>query len=268
MLAAMLGRCYRLVGRGTSATPTTGSAITAMLFVVGIACSSPASARASTLKQEADTLVAAAIANMAKIHTLTYDLAVSSQSIDGHGNVLSPLKVREERVACDHRSKKLKLAALAPVPRGYVADAMADIVQMREGSATSIADSLSHEKISELATPYPSWLWSPQEYLPSSPVTVSQDGDALVLTHSATPSHITCWLQRRTGCLLKYTVTDGTGAVYRTVVCLNWSLKNQVWVPGQITEEVRGQERGFRRTLIFNDLAVNPGLPAETFSSP
>jgi hypothetical protein len=119
-----------------------------------------------------------------------------------------------------------------------------------------------------VATPFPVWLWRPAGLIPVLPAAVREETGSLVLVSSLTAPSRTVWLDRQTGCLLRFTETDATGRVIRTVYISGWTKEGGVWIPRVVEDVIQGTENGLHRVVRFDRPVVNPPLADPDFRVP
>jgi len=173
-----------------------------------------------------------------------------------------------ERARWSKVRKKLKWSRPASDPVAYLTDVNARTLTTAMASGTTYTEALPADQAEAMGTPFPAWLWRPEGLIPSNPVRVREEAGTLVLGSSLTAPSREVWLDRSTGCLLKFTETDATGRVIRTVNVSGWTKDSGVWMPRTVDDVVQGSENGLHRVIRFDRPVVNPPLADSDFRLP
>lgn len=226
----------------------------------------PANAVAASLAQQAAALRSKAIANIAALKTVTFEVRMTTSAAGSRATFAH--QATRGTVRWDRGKRKLKWIQPDQPSQGFVVDSGQRTLFLLSGTTTTFDDSLTESEAAELGRPKPGWLWQPEWFLPASPATVREDGSALVVTTDSGTPRREIWLDRSSGFVLKFTDTDTTGKQTRVVECHDWRRVDGVWLPGSVTERVAGVRGGFVRTIEFIDLRANVVLPEGTFELP
>ena len=226
------------------------------------------SSLAGPLETEAAALRAKCLANAGRLNSLSLVTAVSIEPLTGKGVTAGVARQGRDRSLWSRAKGKLKYAKVDGAPLAYVADTKALTLTTAAESGTVWTEAVTADQAEALGTPFPGWLWRPAGLVPAAPAEVRADGGDLVLVSSLKSPRREVWLDRSTGCVRKYTETDATGRVVRTVTCSDWSRQDGVWMPGTVDEVIQGTENGVHRVIRFETRVANPALSDSDFRLP
>jgi len=153
------------------------------------------SAYASTLDQQASDLRAKCLRNFEGVKTAGFTVSISASAPLKGASVKS---ASSDKVTWDRGAKKLKWKRGGGPGQAWVADATANTLKHVSVGASVIEESLDEQHALEMSTPSPRWLWHPEWLIPEKPVSVRDEGSALVLVASATHPKREIWLDKTT----------------------------------------------------------------------
>jgi len=242
--------------------------VTSPVILVGILVFGCPSVHAASLQTEAVNLRAKCIANAAAVASLDLPSSITLQPLTGGGTPVGQAIQGQDRVRWSKGKGKLKWARANGDPRAYVADGNARTLTVATASGTTYTEPLSADQVGSLAVPFPGWLWQPSGLIPVAPVQVREESGALVLVSGLAPPAREVWLDRITGNLVRFTETDATGRVVRTVTVSGWSKAANVWLPTMVDDVIQGTANGLHRMIRFESPVANPVLSDADFQLP
>ncbi len=223
------------------------------------------SAYASTLDQQASDLRAKCLRNFDGVKSAGFSISISA-SAPVKGTVAK--SVSGDKVTFDRGAKKLKWKRGVGPGQAWVADATANTLKYVSVGASVIEESLDEQHALEMSTPSPRWLWHPEWLIPEKPVSVRDEGSALVLVASATHPKREIWLDKITGLIQRFTDTDAGGNLVRIVVVSGWSDHSGIQLPSTIDEELRGKKNTVHRYITLTVDSINSPLSESDFVLP
>jgi len=252
--------------RTMSFLPSSRIASGALAFL--LLFSLPLSAQAGSLEPEAAALRAECLANAAALSSLDLSSSVTIERLSAGGQSAGAAGESRERARWSRTRRKLKWSRPAGDPVACLADVTARTLTTAFASGTTYTETLPADQAEAMGTPFPAWLWRPDGLIPSNPVQVREETGTLVLVSSLTAPSREVWLDRATGCLVRFTETDATGRVMRTVTISGWTKESGVWVPKAVDDVIQGTENGLHRVVRFDRPVVNPPLGDSDFQLP
>jgi len=234
-----------------------------IVFITSVLVS--VSAYASTLDQQASELRAKCLRNFEGVKTADFTVSISASApLKG----ASAKSASGDKVIWDRDAKKLKWKRGSGPGQAWVADATANTLKYVSVGASVIEESLDEQHALEMSTPSPRWLWHPEWLIPEKPVSVRDEGSALVLVASATHPKREVWLDKTTGLIQRFTDTDAGGNLVRIVVVSGWSDHSGVMLPATIDEELRGKKNMTHRYITLAVDSINAPLSDSDFALP
>ena len=225
-------------------------------------------ALAGPLDVEAAALRAKCLANAAALSSLDLSSSVSLERLNAAGQSAGAAGEFRERARWSKTRKKLKWSRPAGDPVAYLTDLNARTLTTALASGTTYTETLPPDQAEALGTPFPAWLWRSDGLIPAVPAQVREEAGALVLVSSLTAPSREVWLDRTTGCLIRFTETDATGRVMRIVAVSGWTKDSGVWMPRTVDDVIQGTENGLHRVVRFDRPVVNPPLGDSDFRLP
>jgi len=253
--------------RSHGSLPSSGNAGRILAIVLPLVSLSRVSL-AGPLETEAAALRAKCLANAAALTSLDLSSSVSVERLTAAGKSVGAAGESRDRVRWSKARKKLKVSRSAGDPVAYLTDVGARTLTTAFASGTAYTEMLPANEAEAMGTPFPAWLWRPEGLIPPNPVQVREEAGALVLVSSATAPLREVWLDRTTGCLVRFTETDATGHVMRTVTVSGWTKESGVWMPKVVDDVIQGSENGLHRVVRFDRPVVNPPLGDSDFQLP
>jgi len=223
---------------------------------------------AGPLETEAAALRAKCLANAAALSSLDLSSSVSLERLDAAGQSAASVAESRERARWSKSRRKLKVSRSDSDPVAYLTDVAARTLTTAFASGTVFTEPLPPDQAEALCTPFPGWLWRPEGLVPAAPAQVREEMGTLVLVSSVTGPSREVWLDRATGCLVRFTETDATGRVVRIVTVSGWTKESGVWVPRVVDDVIQGSENGLHRVVRFDRPVVNPPLGDSDFQLP
>ena len=226
------------------------------------------SALAGPLETEAAALRAKCLANAAKLDSLSLVTSVTIQPLSAKGVPTAVARQGRDKAVWSKSKGKLKYSKVDGAPLSYVADSKALTLTTVAESGTVWTESVTADQAEALGTPFPAWLWGPGGLIPAAPAEVRADSSCLVFVSNLKSPRREVWLDRTTGCVSRFTETDATGRVFRTVTCSDWIRQDGVWMPGTVDEVIQAARNGVHRVIRFEIRVANPPVSDSDFRLP
>jgi len=258
---------YRLSSTGSnrlSSKAHAGRTLGLILSLLAI----PVPALAESLESEAVALRAKCLSSAAALRSLDLSSSVSLERLNAAGQFAGAGVESRERARWSKTRRKLKWSRPAGDPVAYLTDVAARTLTTAFASGTTYTEPLPPDQAEAMGTPFPAWLWRPEGLIPAVPAQVREEAGALVLVSSRTAPSREIWLDRNTGCLVRFAETDATGRVVRIVTVSGWAKESGVWMPKVVDDVIQGSENGLHRVVRFDRPVVNPPLGDSDFQVP